>query len=174
MLFHLFKQNIQKLAPNKVNIELKRGLLISNNHRTIDEDKETEFVFESIPPLRPKINWPGNDNFESRLNLAKIKEKFKVGLPPLMRPSFIKGPLVIRVIPLNHCANRPFLRLVATYGNYDLSRPYIEDLGSIDPLPNKNNEILFALNIDRIKHYLGIGAQLRGTAPEILGKFLSN
>ncbi len=86
-----------------------------------------------------------------------------------MRKKFIKGPLVIRLQPVTNCSNRRFFRFAVTHQNYDASDPYIEDLGSVDPMPNKENQILVALNIERIKYYLAKGVPVKGLVGTYLG-----
>jgi ribosomal protein S16 len=80
---------------------------------------------------------------------------------------------VIRIIPITHCRNRRFFRIVATRLNYTTKEEgYIEDLGSIDPMPNRDNKIMVALNVERIKYYLGRQLPIKGIIGEILGKEL--
>lgn len=47
--------------------------------------------------------------------------------------------------------------------------PVIEQLGSYDPMPNANNEKLVALNLERIKYWLGQGAHVTNPVAEVLG-----
>lgn len=47
----------------------------------------------------------------------------------------------------------------------------IEQLGSYDPMPNTNNEKLVALNLERIKFWMGQGAHVTDPVAELLGKF---
>jgi ribosomal protein S16 len=51
----------------------------------------------------------------------------------------------------------------------DLTDKFIEDIGSIDPMPNRDNQILVALNIDRIKHYLARSVSFNAQVGQILG-----
>ena len=51
------------------------------------------------------------------------------------------------------------------------TQPVIEQLGSYDPMPNNNNEKLVALNLERIKFWLGQGAHVTTPVAELLGKF---
>lgn len=51
------------------------------------------------------------------------------------------------------------------------SQPVIEQLGSYDPMPNTNNEKLVALNLERIKFWLGKGAHVTNPVAELLGMF---
>ena len=69
------------------------------------------------------------------------------------------------------CTNRPFFRLVVTQKYRASQGPVIEQVGSFDPMPNKNNEKLVALNIDRIKMYLAYGADMSKPAAKLLGDF---
>lgn len=50
------------------------------------------------------------------------------------------------------------------------SQPVIEQLGSYDPMPNINNEKLVALNLERLKYWLGKGAHVTNPVGELLGK----
>lgn len=50
------------------------------------------------------------------------------------------------------------------------SQPVIEQLGSYDPMPNAYNEKLVALNLERIKYWLGKGAHVTPPVAELLGK----
>jgi ribosomal protein S16 len=42
-------------------------------------------------------------------------------------------------------------------------------LGSYDPLPNSHGEKLVALNLDRIRHWIGCGAHLSKPMEKLLG-----
>lgn len=48
--------------------------------------------------------------------------------------------------------------------------PVIEQLGSYDPMPNVNNEKLVALNLERLTHWLGLGAHVTKPVAELLGE----
>lgn len=89
--------------------------------------------------------------------------------PPTIRRRFVRGPPVIRLLPITNCSNRRFYRLAVTRQNSDLSDEFIEDLGSIDPMPNKDNQILVALNIERIKYHLSKSVPIKGQVGPILG-----
>ncbi|CAG9568668.1 unnamed protein product [Danaus chrysippus] len=67
------------------------------------------------------------------------------------------------------CTNRPFFHISVTHRRRLNSQPVIEQLGSYDPMPNMNNEKLVALNLDRIKHWLGKGAHVSPPVAELLG-----
>ncbi len=82
----------------------------------------------------------------------------------------VEGPPVIRILPITHCSNRPFYRLAVTRENSSLQDPFIEDLGSLDLMPNKENQILIALNFDRIRYYMSRGVPLKGQAAHFIGK----
>lgn len=45
----------------------------------------------------------------------------------------------------------------------------MEQVGSFDPMPNYNNEKLVALNIDRIRYWLSVGAEPTKPVYKILG-----
>jgi ribosomal protein S16 len=90
-----------------------------------------------------------------------------------LKTKFIEGPLVIRVRRANKCANRKFYRVVLTRKNLDNRDPYIEDLGSFDPLPNKDNQLIVALNLQRIKEIMSTGVKVNSTVQKLLGNYLS-
>lgn len=66
------------------------------------------------------------------------------------------GSLVIRLARYG-CTNRPFYHIVVMNPKIHQHAPPIEQLGSYDPLPNKYNEQLCALNIERIHYWIGRG-----------------
>ena len=90
--------------------------------------------------------------------------------PPKLTRKVIQGPPVIRLLPITHCKNRRFYRIAVQRLNSALRDPIIEDLGSIDPMPNKNNQILVAINFDRLKYYLSRSVPLKGNVGHYLGK----
>jgi small subunit ribosomal protein S16 len=75
------------------------------------------------------------------------------------------------LLPIQNCSNRRFYRIAVTRLNSEAHEPFIEDLGSIDPMPNKDNQILIALNIERIKYYLSKSVPVKGSVGPILGKY---
>ncbi|KAL4713671.1 hypothetical protein ACJJTC_004202 [Scirpophaga incertulas] len=81
---------------------------------------------------------------------------------------FEKAAKSIRLIRQG-CTNRPFYHISVTQRKRLNSQPVIEQLGSYDPMPNINNEKLVALNLERIKFWLGKGAQVSTPVAEILG-----
>ncbi|XP_017778382.1 PREDICTED: probable 28S ribosomal protein S16, mitochondrial [Nicrophorus vespilloides] len=47
--------------------------------------------------------------------------------------------------------------------------PVIEQLGAFDPIPNQNNEKLVSLNLERIRHWIGNGANVSKPVEQLLG-----
>jgi small subunit ribosomal protein S16 len=88
---------------------------------------------------------------------------------PRMEVRFIEGPLVIRMQLASACANRPFYRIILINNNMEPTDKAVEDLGSFDPLPNKDNAVVVALNYERIKYHMGRGVMLKGAVRELLG-----
>lgn len=78
------------------------------------------------------------------------------------------GHLTIR-LALGGCTNRPFYRIVAAHNKCPRNGRFVEQLGSFDPLPNSNGEKLVALNLDRIRHWIGCGAHLSKPMEKLLG-----
>ncbi|CAK1589770.1 unnamed protein product [Parnassius mnemosyne] len=81
---------------------------------------------------------------------------------------FVKAAKSIRLIRQG-CTNRPFFHISVTHRKRLNSQPVIEQLGSYDPMPNFNNEKLVALNLERIKFWLGHGAHVSPPVAELLG-----
>ncbi|RNA19566.1 putative 28S ribosomal mitochondrial [Brachionus plicatilis] len=153
---------------------INSSLLIKNNihlsqRLNADSDDSKIILTEDQPEIPPNYGFPGNEDVRSIYEMKKINRSFKYGNPPKLRRNYIKGPLVIRLIPISNCSNRRFFRIAVTHQNYDLSDGFIEDLGSIDPMPNKDNNIMVALNIERIKYYLSRSTPLNAKVSEILG-----
>ena len=90
--------------------------------------------------------------------------------PPRMRFKFIKGPPIIKIQRVNKCKNRKFFRLAVVHANLEPYESLIEDLGSYDPMPNRENQIVVSLNLERIRYWMGKGVQVRGRAAELLSK----
>lgn len=138
--------------------------------KLFDDSKDSKIILtEDLPEIPPNYGFPGDENIKSLYELKKINRSFKYGNPPRLKRNLIKGPLVIRLVPISNCNNRKFFRIAVTHQNYELSDGFIEDLGSIDPMPNKDNNILVALNIERIKYYLSKSTRVNDKVAEILG-----
>jgi small subunit ribosomal protein S16 len=65
--------------------------------------------------------------------------------------------------------NRPFYRLVAMDHRKRREGPVLENLGTYDPVGPKP-EAQIVLNIERVKHWLSIGAQPSDTVRDMLAK----
>ncbi|XP_074646463.1 small ribosomal subunit protein bS16m-like [Tubulanus polymorphus] len=72
-------------------------------------------------------------------------------------------------LALHGCTNRPFLHVVAIDRKSKREGDFYEQLGSYDPMANKDNEKLVALNFDRIKWWLAKGAEPSKPVAELLG-----
>uniref|UniRef100_A0A2A4K9F9 Small ribosomal subunit protein bS16m n=1 Tax=Heliothis virescens TaxID=7102 RepID=A0A2A4K9F9_HELVI len=93
-----------------------------------------------------------------------------MALPPASGTGkyFVKAAKSIRLIRQG-CTNRPFFHISVTHRKRLNTQPVIEQLGSYDPMPNANNEKLVALNLERIKFWLGQGAHVTEPVGELLG-----
>jgi small subunit ribosomal protein S16 len=60
--------------------------------------------------------------------------------------------------------------LVHLQKRFEQHRQVIDQLGTYDPLINQHNERLVALNFERIRHWLGRGADTSEPVAELLGK----
>ncbi|XP_077965595.1 small ribosomal subunit protein bS16m-like [Styela clava] len=67
------------------------------------------------------------------------------------------------------CTNRKYYRVVVGphYGPRD--KYEIEQLGTFDPMPNIFNEKTCALNFERIKYHIGMGAHITRPVRRLLG-----
>lgn len=79
------------------------------------------------------------------------------------------GHVVIR-FALGGCTNRPFYRIVAANSRRARDGKYLEQLGCLDPLPNAHGEKVAGLNLERLRYWLGCGAQLSRPAEKLLGR----
>ncbi|NWQ92658.1 RT16 protein, partial [Burhinus bistriatus] len=79
------------------------------------------------------------------------------------------GHVVIR-FALGGCTNRPFFRIVAAHSRRARDGKYLEQLGCLDPLPNAHGERVAGLNLERLRYWLGCGAQLSRPAEKLLGR----
>lgn len=86
----------------------------------------------------------------------------------LLCKAYHGGHLTIR-LALGGCTNRPFYRIVAAHNKCPRDGRFVEQLGSYDPLPNSHGEKLVALNLDRIRHWIGCGAHLSKPVEKLLG-----
>uniref|UniRef100_A0AC35U9X9 28S ribosomal protein S16, mitochondrial n=1 Tax=Rhabditophanes sp. KR3021 TaxID=114890 RepID=A0AC35U9X9_9BILA len=89
----------------------------------------------------------------------------------LVNPKLFGRPSI--GLSLFGCTNRPFYQ-ICVFPDRALGRRFegniIEQIGTFDPLPNKNNEKLVALNIGRLKYWIGKrNAHVSVPALEILG-----
>ncbi|ESO86712.1 hypothetical protein LOTGIDRAFT_220505 [Lottia gigantea] len=67
------------------------------------------------------------------------------------------------------CTNRPFYEIVVTpKDNPRQGRP-TEVLGFYEPLPNLNNEKILAVNLKRVRYWMGEGALLSQPLERLLG-----
>ncbi|XP_025941363.1 28S ribosomal protein S16, mitochondrial isoform X2 [Apteryx rowi] len=91
-----------------------------------------------------------------------------VQLASRLLKSYRGGHVVIR-FALGGCTNRPFFRIVAAHSKRARDGKYLEQLGCLDPLPNAHGEKVAGLNLERLRHWLGCGAQLSRPAEKLLG-----
>nr|CAG4648413.1 EOG090X0KAD [Moina brachiata]SVE93396.1 EOG090X0KAD [Moina brachiata] len=80
-------------------------------------------------------------------------------------------PKIDKVIRLcrKGCTNRPFYHIVVQKRTDTQDGPVIEQVGSFDPIPNSSNEKLVAVNLARIRHWLGEGAGVSDPVAQLLG-----
>lgn len=91
-----------------------------------------------------------------------------VQLTTVLCKAYRGGHLTIR-LALGGCTNRPFYRIVAAHNKCPRDGRFVEQLGSYDPMPNSHGEKLVALNLDRIRHWIGCGAHLSKPVEKLLG-----
>ena len=49
-----------------------------------------------------------------------------------------------------------------------------EQLGTYDPMPNKDGQILLSLNLERIRYWIGRGALFTDNMQELMGKWIDS
>lgn len=52
---------------------------------------------------------------------------------------------------------------------HDQHQPVIEQIGTYDPIPNKFNQQMVSLNVERIRHWIGNGAHISRPVAELIG-----
>lgn len=71
------------------------------------------------------------------------------------------------------CSNRPFYLIGAMPKkikvNYHPKYRPDEVIGSIDPMPNENNELIVACDLNRLSYYIGKGARPSNLLAQYLG-----
>ncbi|XP_062515538.1 small ribosomal subunit protein bS16m-like [Corticium candelabrum] len=78
--------------------------------------------------------------------------------------------MVLRIrLALHGCKNRPFYHIVVANKKWKRDGKHFEQVGSYDPMPNERNEKLVALKLDRIRYWLGTGAQPTNRVAQLLG-----
>ena len=66
--------------------------------------------------------------------------------------------------------NLPFYRIVAADSKARRDGPFIEKLGTYNPIPAKDGFKEITANSDRVKYWLSVGAQPSDTVAWLLGK----
>jgi len=91
--------------------------------------------------------------------------------PPDITPVDDLGPYEIRLQNIG-CKNRRFDRIVVQRMKHSPNaNEIIENLGSYDPMPNDKNEILVALNLKRLRYWIGTeGVVINPWVQKLLGK----
>jgi len=81
----------------------------------------------------------------------------------------MRTSLAIRLARLG-CANRPFYQVVVIRRHKAQTDPPVEQVGSFDPMPNKHNEKLVAINFERLRYWIARGATPSPPVEHLLGK----
>ena len=63
--------------------------------------------------------------------------------------------------------SKPFYRIVVADSRFATTGRFLENLGWYDPKQKGDN---FSVNVERVKHWIGIGAQISPTAASLLKK----
>jgi len=62
---------------------------------------------------------------------------------------------------------KPFYRIVVADSRFATTGRFLENLGWYDPKQKGDN---FSVNVERVKHWIGLGAQISPTAANLLEK----
>lgn len=68
------------------------------------------------------------------------------------------------------CRNRPYYQIGAMPSRRQTGLLPDEIIGSLDPIPNERNEILAAVDLNRLSYWMGRGARLSVGMQTLLGK----
>ncbi|CAF1006330.1 unnamed protein product [Adineta steineri] len=126
---------------------------------------------------------PTNPPTSAELSSGIIKEEktaidstgkiftFRHGPPPDITPVDDLGPYEIRLQNIG-CKNRRFDRIVVQRMKHSPNADeIIENLGSYDPMPNDKNEILVAVNLKRLRYWIGTeGVVINPWVQKLLGR----
>ncbi|KAK6624381.1 hypothetical protein RUM44_011240 [Polyplax serrata] len=93
-----------------------------------------------------------------------IKLPSSIGGAPFS-PTSVKAIRLLR----KGCANRPFFHISIMEAIKPTTDPVIEQIGSYDPLPNKYNEKLVAINFQRLNYWIKEGAIVSKSVKKLLG-----
>ena len=98
---------------------------------------------------------------------------FNLRPPPISNQEEDLGPYEIRLQNIG-CKNRRFDRIVVQRMKHSPNaNEIIENLGSYDPMPNDKNEILVALNLKRLRYWIGTeGVVINPWVQKLLGKWI--
>lgn len=66
--------------------------------------------------------------------------------------------------------NRPVYRVVATDSRAKRDGRFLEALGMWDPIPDREGKKNLRLHFDRVRYWIGVGAQPSDRVAKILGK----
>ncbi|XP_063431030.1 small ribosomal subunit protein bS16m-like [Mytilus trossulus] len=72
-------------------------------------------------------------------------------------------------LALHGCTNRPFYQIVVCRNRKPRDGPFIERLGSYDPMPNKFGERHVALDVDRFFYNLAKGTKMTKPVEKLFG-----
>jgi len=75
----------------------------------------------------------------------------------------------IRLVRMG-CTNRPFYHIGVIPKRKRIGRVPHEVIGSYDPMPNEKNEKLVSIDLNRLTHWLGKGAEPSIGVAKLLGK----
>ena len=91
--------------------------------------------------------------------------------PPDITPVEDLGPYEIRLQNIG-CKNRRFDRIVVQRMKHSpTANDIVENLGSYDPMPNEKNEVIVALNLKRLRYWIGTeGVVINPWVQKLLGK----
>ncbi|KAG6556547.1 hypothetical protein Mapa_001486 [Marchantia paleacea] len=133
--------------------------------------------FVASPALKlARVIYSTGKTTERRQGLKKVTAAAPEAETPAVTPSadiprpkkIGRGVVRLRLARLGR-KKRPFFRIVATHGSWRRDGKNIELLGHYNPLHGEN-DLGIVVKADRIKYWLGVGAQPSDTVAGILHK----
>jgi len=103
------------------------------------------------------------------VRLTHLLLKYRYPITNASGGGYVKPREKVIRLQQHGCTNRPFYHVILTNKWRPMTAPGAEQLGSYDPMPNKDNQKLISLNLERCRYWIGRGATASGPVQELMG-----